>query len=600
MGSSEVNKDNNSSLSLNSINITNLKDIANSILGTNYREPEPVNPDFTLNSLSPDVQHVPFAQWEESEEDFSTMGEECENEVNLFAELDGSGISLNSILGDNPDCPLAQWEDSEEDYSSVGSQPEYTCKLVGENLVVEDENKESIAVSVLKEQLNKRTDKVNHVELAELCRRKYDFIFYHGSLYVFLKTHWKKLNDHQGCVLLRTICEEKGLNQSLAYSDYEKMLKLIQIAPACQVEHELCPSKTYLNFLNGTLHIDTLMLHPHNPKDYFFHVIPLQWDRNQKNGFTFETFIATAGEGDERIRQVVLEMIAAILLGAEVKNFFAIIGPSGSGKSQLGKFLSMLLGDDQVHAIPSINNISGKFALAGIEGKKLLLCLDLPESTLSTSAIGILKQLVGDDNIAVEAKYQDSKTISHKPLFLCAGNHPIRIPSLHKEEALLKRLVQIPLTGVPDATEMRHQLYQDLLEEASYIITEALEAYTHLQNRNYQFAYCDIPDEYQISDGSDKMTAVRKFIVNHCLADDNGEVSTNELYSEYCQRKQETDPIIPNTVFPKLFAEVVRQVNPNAKAVKRVSNGSRGYRGISVIPSTIITHSEEENKVFYV
>lgn len=596
MNSNGFYRDDYNPLHLDCQNVINLEDIAKCCHGNENRFQEPVMQGLSHDSLLQDVPCRPLAQWGESEEDFSPMGEECECVVNLFEDFDDSDLSLNTILEDSSDCSQAQWEDGEEDYSYMGSQPEYICKVIGENLVLEEENKESMAV--LKEQLNKRTDKVNHVELAELCQSKRDFIFYCGSLYVFQDTHWRKLDNHQGCVLLRTICEEKNLNRSLSFSDYEKMLKLIQISPACQVEHELLPSNKHLNFLNGTLHVESLMLYPHNPEHYFFHVIPLQWNRYQKYGSAFENFIAIAGEGNKKVRQVVLEMIAAILMGTEVKNFFAIIGPSGSGKSQLGKFLSVLLGKDQVHAIPSINNISGKFALAGIEGKKLLLCLDLPESTLSTSAIGILKQLVGDDNIAVEAKYQDSKTITHKPLFLCAGNHPIRIPNLHKEEALLKRLVQIPLTGVPDSTEMRHQLYQDLLEEASYIISEALEAYAHLENRNYQFTYCEIPDEYQISDGSDFLSAVRKFVVNHCLADETGEASTCELYSEYCQRKQETDPFIPNTVFPKLFAEVVRQMIPNAKAVKRVSGGSRGYRGLSLISSNIISSSEADSKNF--
>src|SRR5699024_9520922 len=113
--------------------------------------------------------------------------------------------------------------------------------------------------------------------------------------------------------------------------------------------------------------------------------------------------------------------------GYEAKVFYVLLGESGTGKTQFGRFLEELLGRKNVESLSGVHDFTNRFTTSALEGKLLATCLDLPDEPLPFIAVGIIKQFVGDDPIKVEAKYKNSHTIYHKPLLLFAGNHPIRI-----------------------------------------------------------------------------------------------------------------------------------------------------------------------------
>lgn len=85
--------------------------------------------------------------------------------------------------------------------------------------------------------------------------------------------------------------------------------------------------------------------------------------------------------------------------------------------------------------------------------------MDLPDSPLPSVAVGVIKQVVGDDPIKIEAKYKDSRTIYRKPLLLFAGNHPIRISGITREDAFLNRMVVIPFLHPVPTEDMQPKLY---------------------------------------------------------------------------------------------------------------------------------------------
>ena len=54
---------------------------------------------------------------------------------------------------------------------------------------------------------------------------------------------------------------------------------------------------------------------------------------------------------------------------------------------------------------------------------------------------------------------------------LMAGNHPLRIPKIDRETALLNRMVTICFQNPVKESEMRQGLHKDLLDEAPYIVS---------------------------------------------------------------------------------------------------------------------------------
>lgn len=74
-------------------------------------------------------------------------------------------------------------------------------------------------------------------------------------------------------------------------------------------------------------------------------------------------------------------------------------------------------------------------------------------------------------------------TILGKPLLLFAENHPI-----------------------PKA-DMKQEFYKDLLEEAPYIVREALDEYRELEQNNFQLARSELPPEFMACDSRERDTA---------------------------------------------------------------------------------------------
>ena len=209
-------------------------------------------------------------------------------------------------------------------------------------------------------------------------------------------------------------------------------------------------------------------------------------------------------------------------------------------------------------------------------------CLDLPDEPLPFIAVGIIKQFVGDDPIKVEAKYKNSHTIYHKPLLLFAGNHPIRIPNISKEQALLNRMVVIPFSNPVPVQEQTPKLYELLLKDAPYIVAQAIQAYRQLYQRNFAVTRVPLPDEYAPQDGREGYQAVTQFVSDCCLFQADREIATKSLYLAYQNYADKNSlATISQIEFARKLSDYL-QTRPGVTSCKRVRNGARGYQGIGL------------------
>ncbi len=210
-----------------------------------------------------------------------------------------------------------------------------------------------------------------------------------------------------------------------------------------------------------------------------------------------------------------------------------------------------------------------------------MTCLDLPDRVLPEKAVGTIKQLVGDDSMKSEPKGMNPTTFYDKPLLLCAGNHPIRIPRMSQEQALLNRMVVIPfLNPVPDEAAQQ-QLYLSLLEEAPCIVREPLIAFQSLAKRNFQVTQVEIPEEYEPRDGRSNYQAITTFVHERCVPDDKATTSTEHLYQHFVSWSGLRPSLID---FSRCLSDILVS-SADITLVKRTENGQRGYRGIRLCNS---------------
>lgn len=407
-----------------------------------------------------------------------------------------------------------------------------------------------------------------------------------NELHIFDESHWRKLGLDDAIRYIRDICSKhQDIAEVMTNSEYKKLYSDLLHDPDLYEGEELISPPGVVNFRDNEIDFrsNPPNILKHNPSHYFMSYIDVSAEdvlNSSTRGETFERFVSHISNGDERIRTQLLELLSVALTGDQVKHFFVLLGPSNSGKTQWGRFMQELLGHDQVEAVRGIYDLGDRWTTGRLARKKLGLCLDLPNKVLPANAIGMIKQFCGDDPIKGEDKYKDSYTYYQKPLLLFAGNHPIRLPNAHKEEAFWNRMIVVPFANPVQEEEMELDLYKKLLDEAPYIIREEITAYQELAARNFVFTRTDIPLEYQQS-GSYSYDSIRDFIQHNLEEQDGAGVSTKELHEAFCIQSGQDVPI---NVFSTALSAAIHAVFPHAERVKRINKaGDRGYRHIGFI-----------------
>ena len=431
--------------------------------------------------------------------------------------------------------------------------------------------------------LGRSQSKRDIVQLEKYLVDSARFIVYDGVLCAYQEPCWKKLKNEDAEVMIRKVLEEAGLGDCLIYQDFCKLRKNLRINPRIQVTQELSSPENKVNFLDGTYDLVSRHFLPHNPDDCFFHAIKCTGEAMQNcPGDVFEAFVGQLSDGDLAIRQQLLELTAFTILGKQVKHFYVLLGESNTGKTQFGRFLEELVGRENVESTRGVHDFADRWTVGNLKGKLLATCLDIPDAPLLKEAVGIIKQFVGDDPVKGEQKNKDPFTFYRKPMLLFAGNHPLRIPNMAQEQALLNRMVVIPFCNPVPEGRMEQALYKKLLNEAPYIVRQALNAYEDLMLKNFEVTRSEIPPQYAPQEGRQEAKQAIEFLESYCCKELGAETATTDVYDQYCQVVGGRN-LLNFVDFSRVLSKYVQNwemVSP----IKRVNGRERrGYRGFRLL-----------------
>lgn len=210
----------------------------------------------------------------------------------------------------------------------------------------------------------------------------------------------------------------------------------------CDAEGRVLPvgqtGKPYINFRNGMLHIDSLELHPHDPKYMSTRQVPCDWNPDAQA----PTYVAwlTDRVGEKQIG-VLEEAISQFLDESRTPNKgLFLFGPSRSGKSTMLSIAEAIVGDSELVAALSLQQL-GKdhFASAELYGKALNIAGDLPKGHIED--LSVFKQALGEDPITANRKYGRMFTFKNTAAFLMSAN---TVPTVSEESsAYLNRIVPV-------------------------------------------------------------------------------------------------------------------------------------------------------------
>lgn len=363
--------------------------------------------------------------------------------------------------------------------------------------------------------------------LTRACLRRFN-----GEYYIF-----------DGCVFNRIAAGE--LNQAIFHHLRDVV---VTVGSASIIKHvaDLVKANPDLNapfttdgpdcqyFLNGCL--DHGILRSVTPATDFFTVyspFPYPTEPEEASCPVFDQFLAASFPNDPASIATVWAMIGYLITRDMAgKCFFVLQGVPNSGKNVLGNLISELLNPDAVFSLEA-RRFSEKYALHGLLGSRLNVCMDLPNGRLNKEAVAAIKQITGGDRITDEGKYANLQTAKLECKFLFGTN--FTFSARDNDLALLERLIMVPFR-VPVPPEHRDPYLLDKLRaERPAIAARGLAAYQEVRRRNYAFS---LP---RASEGGGDTFAtiaeadpVAAFFAECCdLCDKSIYTPTNVLYQGY-------------------------------------------------------------------
>ena len=245
--------------------------------------------------------------------------------------------------------------------------------------------------------------------------------------------------------------------------------------------------RTLLAFSNGTLDVQTRVLHPKTPSFFTHNAVTFEYDPHPPKPTEFHEFLKSlwtddqSGAIDDKSIATLQEIFGYLLVGAtRLQKIFMIIGPKRSGKGTIGRVLRQLLGQRNVCA-PSLTSLGRSF------GRQVLI--DTPVAIISDARLkGRDTAVVVEELLSISG--EDAKTISRKYLPDWSGILKTRFLLLTNElpgiedasGALASRFIVLALKNSFYGRE-DPRLFDRLEPELPGILAWALDGWDRLDSR---------------------------------------------------------------------------------------------------------------------
>lgn len=345
-----------------------------------------------------------------------------------------------------------------------------------------------IQLSMMKSGLKLEERKLNHYILLQKVLSQCCIRSYRGQLYYLNECGvYVKLSDGELKSLLFAVLETE-----VALTGGPQVLRYVQ--ELLVSFHRIRAERTtddinHIYFRNGCFDAISGTFRTISQEDFFTSYIncdyPVGYTPSCPN---FDAYLQTVSGGDVAIIECVWEMLGYLLVpDMSAKVFFLLQGVGDSGKSVLGNLISSLFNPEAVAHL-DIFRFKSRFDISGLEGCRANVSMDLPSNKLSTEAVATIKMLTGEDGITIEAKYKDARPAAIDCKLVFGSNHPLLIPS--QDPAFSNRMVIIPFQHSIPKERQDPNLRQKLRNERSAIVVRAIQAYSRLKERNYQFPQC--------------------------------------------------------------------------------------------------------------
>lgn len=385
---------------------------------------------------------------------------------------------------------------------------------------------------------------------------------YQGGVYV---------EDRAGGIL-------NGLIRACLYPQFDKAPTIKRISDLFMMDGRLqrnfdemnkYPAE-WVNFVNAFFDPVSGTLIEHDPKYLATTQIPWTYDPSDhvEIGKNVNQSLWRASNGDGDTQEMLLEYIGYCMSrSTKYQKFLLIVGAAGSGKSKLLAVIEELIGGRNVSHVELKDFSENRFVAASLKNKLANISADLKTGAVEDASL--LKSLVGEDTISVEAKFAPVEFIKPFARLIFSENET---PEFRNERSngIYRRLLVMRMDDKPE-TDV--DLLGRLRPEYPYLVSIAMTALQRLHGRGY-FAEGKASRELrrEIREFSDSTEA---FLNARCDHDGKGKESGPDLYAAYatfCQSEER------QALGKRQFFEALRAKGIRASRTK----SARYYLGIKL------------------
>jgi putative DNA primase/helicase len=186
------------------------------------------------------------------------------------------------------------------------------------------------------------------------------------------------------------------------------------------------PQPGYVCLQDCVIDVATLQEYPHDPSYKFLSGLPYKWRERSRGCDLIKQWLLEICEGREEWVQVLRAAMKATVteIGKKLQRYIEIIGPGGTGKSTIIGLVKALVGEENVAVTKLKQMENNRFETASFYGKKAILISD---SERYGGDVDTLKAITGGDLLRYEKKgVQQTSGFVFWGLVWLACNEPIQ------------------------------------------------------------------------------------------------------------------------------------------------------------------------------
>jgi putative DNA primase/helicase len=290
-----------------------------------------------------------------------------------------------------------------------------------------------------------------------------------------------------------------------------------------------------LNVANGTVNLQTMKMHDHDPAQYLTKIVDVAYDEHAPMSPRWAKFLRTIFDNDNELEGYVQRAVGYTLTGHTDEHcLFFCYGDGANGKSTFMKALEIISGEfsttASIEALLEKRNDGDNATptVAGLVGMRLATAQEMPDGKRFDESL--IKSITGGDTISARMLYGSIfKFVPTHTLWL-TGNHKPRITGT--DAGIWRRIRIVPFTAnIPeDQRRDSREIAKEFHEDASAILQWAvLGAYLWFKNG---IGTCEAVEK-ATTEYRGEEDIVARFIQTMCVTGELKRVAKTVLYAAW-------------------------------------------------------------------